>query len=91
MSKKVYHIFLSVPLGQRKGIMLVNESGGQVEGWLEVMNCKNAFQGQLSDNGELTISGAIQSLVSTIDYTAWGTISGRKILLNLKTTTGAYY
>ena len=91
MSEKLYHIFLSVPLGQRKGIMLINESGGQVKGWLKVMNCKNAFHGQLSDNGELMISGAIRSLVSTIDYTASGTIGGRKILLNLKTMTGAYY
>ncbi len=91
MSEKRYHICLSVPLGQRNGIMFVHESDGQVEGWLEVMNCKNAFHGQLSNNGELTISGAIRSLVSTIDYTAVGTISGQKILLNLKTMTGVYY
>lgn len=91
MSEKRYRICLSVPLGRRNGTMLIRESGGQVDGWLEVMNRKNAFLGQLSNDGELTISGAIQSLISTIHYTATGTISGRKIRLNLKTASGAYY
>lgn len=91
MCEKRYRICLSAPLGRRNGTMLVHESDGQVDGWLEIMNQKNAFLGQLSNDGELTISGVIQSLISTIQYTATGTISGQKILLNLKTASGAYY
>ena len=91
MGVKRYRVCLTVPLGQRDGIMLIHESDGRVNGWLEVMNRKNEFFGKLSSNGELTISGAIRSLIGTTHYTATGTISGRKILLNLKTASGAYY
>lgn len=91
MSEKRYRICLSAPLGQRDGTMFVHESGGKVDGWLEVMNRKNEFFGKLSRDGELAIAGAIRTLVSTIHYTATGTVSGCKILLNLKTDSGAHY
>ena len=55
------------------------------------MNEKNGLSGVLSEDGQLTISGVIRTLVSTMQYTATGMISGRRILLNLKTDSGAYY
>lgn len=91
MSEKKYHIRLSVPLGQRDGTLILHESDGMVNGWLEVMNRKNALSGQLSDDGQLALSGAIQTLMSTVQYTATGTISGDDLLLNLETASGAYF
>ncbi len=91
MHEKRYRIRLSAPLGLRNGTMVIRESDGKVDGWLEVMNRKNALSGRLSTDGALTITGAIQSLISTIRYTAVGTVCGRKILLNLKTDTGVCY
>ena len=91
MDEKRYHIRLSAPLGQRDGTMVLRETDGRVDGWLDVMGRKNALHGRLSADGQLTLSGAFQTLVSTVDYTAAGTVCGRKILLNLKTAAGAYY
>lgn len=91
MSEIKYRICLTVPLGRRNGIMLLKQSNGQFTGWLDVLGQKTAFSGTLSGNGQLTLSGVLQTLVSTLPYTATGTVRGRQILLKLKTTAGASY
>lgn len=91
MSEKNYRICLSAQLGARNGTMVLHETGGKVDGWLNVMNEKNRFSGVISAEGQLTLSGVIRTLISTMHYTATGTVSGRKILLNLKTDSGTQY
>ena len=91
MNTKKYRSCMSAPLGQRKGILSFQEAGGRVDGCLEMMNRKNAFFGRLSKDGQIILYGAFQTLISTVQYTATGSISGRKIRLNLKTTSGSYY
>ena len=86
-----YRICLAAPLGDRNGTMVLHEADGRVDGWLNVMNEKNSFSGVLSDEGQLAVSGALRTLVSTMHYTATGTVSGQRILLNLETDTGAQY
>lgn len=91
MSERNYRICLTAPLGARNGSLVLHETEDQVDGWLNVMNEKNKFSGVLSEDGQLTLSGVLRTLVSTIHYTATGTVSGQKILLNLKTDSGAQY
>lgn len=91
MSEKNYRICLAAPLGDRNGTMVFHEAEGKVDGWMNVMNEKNRFSGELSDEGQLTFSGVIRTLISTVHYTATGTVSGRNILLDLKTDSGAHY
>lgn len=91
MSERKYRICLSVPLGKRNGTMVIHESNGNVTGWLEVLEQKNMFSGMLFDDGQIELSGVLRTLLSTVPYTATGTVSGRQILLNLKTSSGAYY
>lgn len=91
MSEKHYWICLNAPLGDRNGTMLIRETEGRVDGWLNVMDERNRFSGTLSGDGQLTLSGTFRTLISTVCYTAAGMISGRHILLNLKTDAGACY
>ena len=91
MNEKKYKICMSVPLGRRNGTMLLRESNGIVDGWMEVMAQRNGLKGSLSDDGHTSISGSIKTLMNTVQYTASGTICGPNILLNLKTSCGAYY
>lgn len=91
MGERKYRICLSAPLGERSGTMTLCESGGRIDGWLEVMKQKNRLSGTLSDGGRVELSGRLRTLVSTVPYTATGTVSGSRILLNLKTASGAYY
>ena len=91
MSEKKYRVSLSAPLGRRAGTLVIKETDGRVEGRLEMMNRSNALFGSISGDGRIVLSGAIKTLISTVQYTAEGTVSGHKILLNLKTASGAYY
>ena len=91
MKEKRYRICLSVPIGQRSGTMLLRESGDKVDGWIEVMEHRNPFSGSLCENGWMNLSGSIRTLVSSIRYTAEGTVNGKQILLNLTTQSGDSY
>ena len=91
MSEKKYRVSLSAPLGRRAGTLVIKETDGKVEGTLEMMNRSNALFGSISEDGRIVLSGSIKTLISTVQYTAEGTVSGHKILLNLKTASGAYY
>jgi hypothetical protein len=91
MVERKFKICLRAPLGNRSGTMLLCEEDGRVDGWLNIMNKRNRFSGILSDGKNLTISGVIRTLVSTLHYTAAGMIRDQSIFLNLKTDSGAYY
>ena len=91
MSEKRYRICLSAPLGRRDGSMVIRERNGKIDGWLNVMNERNRFSGTVSTDGQLKLSGMLRTLLSTVQYTATGKVSGRNIMLNLKTVSGAYY
>lgn len=84
MSEKKYRVSLSAPLGERTGTMVIKETDGRIEVTLEMMNRSNALFGTLSGDGRIVLSGSIKTLISTVQYTAEGTVSGRRILLNLK-------
>ena len=91
MREKKYRVCLSVPLGERSGILTLRGADGKLDGWLEVMQRKNPCAGTITPGGQLALSGRLQTLISSVPYTATGIISGRRILLNLKTSTGTYY
>ena len=91
MGNRMYRICLTVPLSSREGTMLLSDINGRIEGCLNLMNEKNKLYGTLSGDGRLNLFGVIQTLVSTVHYTAMGAIKGQKIFLNLKTDAGACY
>lgn len=91
MNQKNYRISLKVPLGTRQGIMRLQVTDGKVEGNLNIMNKENEFTGVLLKDGQLSITGSIRTLISTMRYTATGTMSEHHILLNIKMECGSYY
>lgn len=91
MREMKYRICLSVPLGRRSGTIVIRETNGQIDGCLDVMKHKNDFSGTLSDDGQIEFTGTLKTLISTVRYTATGTLSGCNILLNLRTASGTYY
>lgn len=91
MSETIYRICMFVPLGERNGTMLLHRTGENIDGWLDVLGQRNTLSGVLSNDGQITLSGVLQTLLNSIPYTAHGTISGRNILLSLKTASGEYY
>ena len=55
MVERNYRICLTAPLSDRNGTMVLRETGGKVDGWLNVLNEKNRFSDVLSDEGKLTL------------------------------------
>lgn len=90
MLDKKYKICLLTPLGNRGGTLYINIGEGAANGCLEVMNHKNPILDLMLSDGSISFSGEIESLVSKTEYTAAGTICERKILINLKTSSGIY-
>lgn len=90
MIHKKYRICLSAPLGNREGTLHISIGEGTADGCLEVMNHKNPLLDLTVSDGSISFSGEIESLVGKTEYTAAGTICGRKILLNLKTSPDVY-
>lgn len=90
MIHKKYKICLSAPLGNRGGTLYINMDEGRTNGCLEMMNHKNPLLDLTVSDGSISFSGEIESLVGKTEYTAVGTICGRKILLNLKTWSDVY-
>ena len=91
MNRRMYRICLTVPLGDRSGTLLLREKKSCVDGYIDVMNRKNPFTGIIADDGRLVLSGAVSTLMNTVNYTAMGTVGGGKISLKLRTDSGVYY
>lgn len=87
----MYRICLTVPLGNRSGMLLLREKKSCVDGYIDVMNIKNPFTGIISNEGRLVLSGAVRTLMNTVNYTAMGTVGEGKISLKLRTDSGVYY
>ena len=90
MIDKKYSICLSAPLGNRDGTLCINIGEETANGSLQIMNHINPISDLVLSDGNISFSGEIESLVSKTEYTAAGTICGRRILLNLKTSFGVY-
>ena len=88
---KNYQIYLSTPLGIKKGTMSFLELKGKINGYLNVMNNKNKFSGFLLADGQINLEGVIKTLINVMHYRACGTISGSNILLNLKMDSTSCY
>lgn len=75
MREKKYRICMSVPLGTRTGTLILREEESCTNGEihvnreLNVLNQIIAFSGALSDDGQLTLFGEIQTLMSKAEYT----------------------
>ena len=78
MRTRGYRVCLSVPLGRRNGAMVLHEADGKVHGWWEVMAPRNTLSGTVSADGRLTLSGVLQTLISTVLYTVEGTFDGKQ-------------
>lgn len=81
MNRYYYQITMSVPLGERKGSMVVYEDQGILNGTLSILGRNELFLGTLKPNGKCEITGKLVSLLRTIPYRAIGKMNKEKIIL----------
>lgn len=68
-------ITLHVPLGNRKGILTIENKNGIINGNLDIFGITHPFTGNCSKDGNIKLSGKITSAVCTFSYTAKGKIT----------------
>ncbi len=80
---KTYDICMYTLLGKKYGKMFAQISRQKLDGWLEIMNHREAFEGVIDENGNCKISGVFVTLIHSVPYTAAGIISDDTVSLKL--------
>lgn len=86
----LYEIQLDVPLGIRKGTMSLNINDNEVSGELEVLGNKETFEGSITDDGIISITGMLVSLVRHIPYKGIGNIQSNTLKMLLCVQDDSY-
>ncbi|MDO4339307.1 MAG: hypothetical protein Q4C91_14675 [Eubacteriales bacterium] len=74
MSQYVYKIIMYVPIGERKGMMVVNTVGDRIEGRMDILGHSEPFSGIIDEEGNCCIKGQLNTLMKKITFIAQGII-----------------
>lgn len=83
MFEYTYNIVMQTPLGERDGTIHLNIHNNRVDGCLNILGKENVFIGEISIDGKCILSGSIETIVSTSEYTAEGYMDKKTINLTL--------
>lgn len=87
---KIYDIFLSTPLGKKKGELKAKIENGELIGFLSLLRHTEPITGTVDESGRCSLKGKFITLLNTIDFTADGTINCDTLRLRLTGASGAY-
>lgn len=85
MREYQYDIIMKTPIGKRKGRILVQISGREIEGYLELFGRKEPMAGEIEEDGECSLTGNMVTLMQTIPYLASGYMDEKEIVLIFQT------
>lgn len=75
---------MKTPLGEKKGILVIEKNGSTLTGWLDIMRHREAFEGTVDEAGNCSISGAFVTLMRRVSYVASGQISASALHLRME-------
>lgn len=81
--KKAYAVQMEAPLGLRQGKMYFDINGQKVDGKFEILGNSNDFSGRLDEQGNLEITGNLQSGTRKITYKGYGVMKDAQIEMEL--------
>ena len=81
---------MQTQIGKRYGKMSVDINGKCVKGNLCVLKSSEKISGEIDKDGNCHIYGKIVSLMQTIYFDGWGTITPQKILLSIVSKKSKY-
>ena len=84
MSKQIYKVFMSTPLGKKSGILTVDRSGSALSGWLDILEHKQPFEGTIDAAGNCRIKGTFITLLRTVTYIATGEMTESNVQLKVQ-------
>lgn len=87
---KIYDIELNVPLGLRKGRMILNiKEDGTVTGNMDIFGNVTEFKGNVC-NSSIEIEGVLKTIVRSISYKGNGRVTDKCIYMHLSGTNNIY-
>ena len=87
--RSVYSIQMTVPLGNRDGILIFEEHDGQIDGTIEILGHVTEFIGVVNGKN-ITMSGVLKTSVRDINYKGTGTIENGIINVKLADKESVY-
>lgn len=78
-----YDIEVKVPLGIRKGSMKLEVLDDKINGWMQLFGNVTTFTGCI-ENGQIHITGTLQTRIRTISYRGSGAKKADEIHLQLR-------
>lgn len=84
MQEQSFQIVMRTPIGERYGILTAKWERGQITGFMEILEHRELFCGQVDEKGNCRLEGRIVSLARMIPYVAVGQISRESLRLSLR-------
>ncbi len=72
MLEMKYEVYMSTPLGRKPWMLLIQQEGSCLTGWLEILRHKERIDGSVDENGNCQIKGIFITLLNTVPFVATG-------------------
>lgn len=83
MLERKYKVYMYTPMGAKKGILLIQQEGTVLKGWLDILLHKEPVNGTVDEEGNCLINGVFITLLNSVYFTAAGKITDSHINLSL--------
>ena len=87
---KIYDITLRTPLGKKKGELAAEVKNGNLYGTLSLLGHSEPIEGTVDAVGNCFLKGKMITLMSSITFTASGTLDETTLQLNVQGHGGHY-
>lgn len=86
MPEYIYDVVLKTQLGLKRGIMSLHIEQENINGYLDILQHSEPFNGEIDITGDCILQGKFKTLIRFIEYTARGHIDKSNVQLVLQST-----
>lgn len=72
------------PMGTKPGVLLIQQEGNSLKGWLDILRHKEPIDGTVDEVGNCQIRGVFITLLNLVHFTATGKMTDSRIDLYLE-------
>lgn len=90
MTETNYKIFMHTHLGKKPGMMTINRNGNMLNGYLNILQHEEPFEGTIDQTGAAKLTGTYVTLMRTVPFVAVGKISGSAVHLQVQSERNVF-
>ena len=84
MSEHLYEVYMYTPMGTKSGLLLIQQEGNCLSGWLDILMTKEPIVGTIDEEGKCLIEGVFITLLNSVHFTATGRLTDSQIDLTME-------